>query len=387
MNGVAKPHVGIFAALAQVQRHVVRRSNARGELHVRLLVVAPVLVWRVNQIVVPWRGQSREVVGKPIAFDEDHVVRVHHSNAVCALHVQRPKRVATRKVPVGFVEQVVPRHPGLVHIVLCDALPQGSHFVSVLDAFPQGRLGRIVVGNGRVVALSTRRRVQVQNHVHLALFAPLDQAVRQLKTEVKPGVLVGHRFLFNGQSEEVVVHGQSNRVEPPRFHRVDVRFAAMVVQPRVVKLRRGLFPNQFGDGFLDFMLGAGEGRRLQHVPLLHHPAAQAHATQQHIFTVAVDNGRAARGQKSRVLGPRRPWHQGEPQGAQKEVFCKLDHDRIVRCEGKIRHEFTPSTLCKGGCILALLETPFCHAPHLQLLVDVHPALFGLLPRQWTCGRA
>ena len=197
MNGVAKPHVGIFSLSPRYSgtSYAVRMlvANCMSDASLWLQYCA-----ESNQIVVPRRGQPREVVGKPVAFDENHVVRVHQTNAVRALHVQRPKRVAAGKVPVGFVEQVVPATQGSSTYALRCA-SKGKPFCAGFGCFPTG-----MASTGR--SLKWPRRSPVHQAPRAspksrtsALFAPLDQAVRQFKTKVKPRVLVRHRFSSMGK--------------------------------------------------------------------------------------------------------------------------------------------------------------------------------------------
>ena len=121
--------------------------------------------------------------------------------------------------------------------------------------------------------------------------------------------------------------------------------------PRVVKLRRGLLANQFGDVSLISCWGARTPSAACS-PLA--PSSRpSPRPEQHVFTVAVDDGRAARGQKAGS------WAQtsltaGSTTGRPEGCVCKLDHDRIVRCEGKIGHE-TRHPRCGRAVYLASLK--------------------------------
>ena len=90
VDGIAEPHIGVLSTLAEVQWHVVRVADARGEVHRPDIVVAPILVGRVDQLVIPRRGQAREIIGPPVALDEDDVVGVDGADAVGALFVEVP---------------------------------------------------------------------------------------------------------------------------------------------------------------------------------------------------------------------------------------------------------------------------------------------------------
>ena len=197
VDGIPEPGVAVFSAFSDIKRHVVLIAEGGHKLHIHRLVLAPVFVWRVHQLIVPRRGQPREVIGKPVAFDENDVVRVDRADAVRALHVQAAQSGSIWEVPVGFVEQVVPGDPLFAHIVLSNALPQRHHFVLVVDALPQGRLRRVVVRDLLSVALAAGSCVQVQDDVHLVGGAPGHQAVGQFKPGVDPGVFAGYGLVLN----------------------------------------------------------------------------------------------------------------------------------------------------------------------------------------------
>ena len=304
MDGVAEPDVGVLPTLSEIERHVVCVADAGGEIHGPHIIDAPVLVGRIDQLVIPRWGEATEIVGPPVALDEDDVVRVDRADAVGALLIEVAQGGAPGKVPVGLVEQVVPGHPVLVHVDLGESLPQRGHLVAVLDTLPERGLGGVVVGNGRIVALTARRSVQVEDHVHLILLAPGDHAVGQFESDLQPRVLAGHRLLLDGQSEQVVVHRQANGVEAPRLHRIDVGLGAVVLQPGIVEILRGLLADELLDDGADLVLGVGKASRLEHVALLDHPSTKAHAAQQHVLTILVHDGRTVRGQA--VLGLSKP---------------------------------------------------------------------------------
>ena len=144
-HGISEPHVGVLPGFSQIQRHLVCVPQRQGEVQGRHVVVAPVLVGRVGHVAVPWWGEAREVVGEPIAFKKQQMLTVHLPDAVGALLVEGAQGRASRQIPIGLVEHVVPGHPGLVGVVGGNPLPKGRHFVPVGGTLPQGRLGRIVI--------------------------------------------------------------------------------------------------------------------------------------------------------------------------------------------------------------------------------------------------
>ena len=261
---------------------------------------------RIDQLIIPRRSQTREIVGPPVALDEDDVVWVDRTDAVGALFVEVPEGGPVGQIPVGLVEQVIAGHPVLVDIDLGQSLPQRGHLVAVLDALPERGLGGVVIRNCCIVALTARRSVQVEDHVHLVLLAPGHHAVGQLESDLQPRVLARHGLLLDGQSKQVVMHRQANGVEAPRLHRIDVGLGAVVLQPGIVEVLCRLLTDELLDDGADLVLGVGKAGRLKHVALLDHPSTEAHAAQQHVLPTLVDNAPAARGQ-ARTIGERRWW--------------------------------------------------------------------------------
>ena len=144
-HGISEPHVGVLPGFPQVERYLVSVPQRQSEFHGRRVVVAPVLVGGVGHVAIPRRGKACEVVGEPVPFKKQQMLGVHFPDAVGALLVEGAKGCASRQVPIGLVEHVVPGHPGLVSVVRGNPLPEGRHFVSVGGTFPKGRFGRIVV--------------------------------------------------------------------------------------------------------------------------------------------------------------------------------------------------------------------------------------------------
>ena len=183
-NGIAEPNVAVFAAFPEVQGHVVLVAQARCKGHVHGLVFTPVLVRRIDHLIVPRRRKSGEIVGKPIALDENDVIGIHGADGFGALLVEVAQSRATGDVPIGLVEQVVPCNPLFTDVVFGNAFPQSDHFGSVFRTLPKRGFGRVIVRNALVVALTAWRGVQVQDDVHLVRCTPRQQAVGQLESGV-----------------------------------------------------------------------------------------------------------------------------------------------------------------------------------------------------------
>ena len=148
--------------------------------------------------------------------------------------------------------------------------------------------------------------MQVEDHVHLILLAPGDHTVGQFESDLQPRVLTGHGLLLDGQGEQVVVHRQANGVEAPRLHRIDVGLGAVVLQPGIVEILRRLLADELLDDGADLVLGVGKAGRLEHVALLDHPSAKAHAAKQDVLAALVDDAATAGGQAG-TIRERRWW--------------------------------------------------------------------------------
>ena len=137
-HGISEPHVGVFPSFPEIKRHLVSLPQRQGEGQGRFVVVAPVFVGGVSHVAVPRWGEACKVVGEPVAFKEQQVLRVHLPNAVGALLVQGAKGFTSWQIPVGLVQHVVPCHPRFFGVVGGNPLPEGRHLVAVGGTFPQG---------------------------------------------------------------------------------------------------------------------------------------------------------------------------------------------------------------------------------------------------------
>ena len=265
---------------------------------------------RIHEIIIPGWRQSGKIVGEPVSFNEQNVLRIHRANGIRDLYVQTFQGSSTGEVPVGFVQNVVARYPLFVGVALGQSPPQRDHFSAVGGAFPQRRFVGVVVGDALVVALPAGSGVEVQNDVHLILRTPGDQTVGQFEARIQPGLLSGHRFFLDGQRVQIVVHRQAHGIEPPGLQRIDVGAGNVIGQPGLVKFLGRRFADQFLNFRPNLMLRIGERSRLQHVSFLHHPSTKTHPAQQNGILVFVDNSFSIRAQKMLPQGFHRATERG-----------------------------------------------------------------------------
>ena len=87
--------------------------DVQDPLNRSLVVVCPVFVKTIDHVVIPGRGQVGKIVGKPVAFDDDHMVGIDLADGIGYLYIGLFQKGPPGQVPVGFIDQVVPSHPGL----------------------------------------------------------------------------------------------------------------------------------------------------------------------------------------------------------------------------------------------------------------------------------
>ena len=153
--------------------------------------------WRVDQLS-SHGGVNPEVVGKPVAFDEGR--GSGSTKRMLSVHCMYSARSALPpgRSQLGSLSRSYP-HPGLVHSA-CDALPQEAILCISFGCFPEG-----------TVSTDRGRKWPRRSPVHQApraspnprtsAFAPYRLSSTQNRGQAR--CLVGHRFLFNEQREEL----------------------------------------------------------------------------------------------------------------------------------------------------------------------------------------
>ncbi len=177
-----------------------------------------------------------------------------------------------------LVDRVVPRHPGVVLVVVGDRLPQVHGAVLEVPVLPERRHVGGVVGVP-VLVLRARQRVQVNHAVDPVLRQQADDAV-----EVAEAVLDDlHRPVVG--LEVPVVHRDSHAVDAHAREQGGVLGAEeggqQPVEEQLLPLLAQHAPHGVAHGRL---VGRVAGDEVLHV----HPAAEAHPPQPHGASVGRD---------------------------------------------------------------------------------------------------
>src|SRR5690606_14858206 len=197
--------------------------------------------------------------------------------------------------------------------------PEGNVLRLIGLALPERRLLRIVVVDVRVLALAAGCCVQIEDEVHLVLPDPLEQGIHHLEALLAPRDLARHGLLLDGRRKPLVVHGEADRVESPRLHRVDVDFSRVVRQPGLIELLLPVLSDERLDVGFDHVLGPA---RAQHVALLQHPSPEADAAKQDLVAVGVHDARAVGSEELSGSG-------GGSEGDRRDTDSRCDKDAMA----------------------------------------------------------
>ena len=131
--------------------------------------------------------------------------------------------------------------------------------------------------------------MHVQYEIDLILATPREHAVHKFEPFLYPSVLPPDGFLLDGQGEQVVVHWQSDAVEPHFGKHPDISLTESVYKPLPVEFLCKVLAKQGHYLGTYLMLRVGTSLQLHHVRLLYHPPSGGMSTQDEFITIDIQD--------------------------------------------------------------------------------------------------